>query len=87
MGRTFDFVSQLALYRKIKTIGRYILFDQAVLGQLFEQVMPAKDGVFNDVMTFKDDITGRHLLSLHHKAKTHRSATKRIYQPDATRPG
>ncbi|QCZ77487.1 hypothetical protein CAI18_14525 [Xanthomonas citri pv. punicae] len=64
VGRCFQVICQLAIQRQIEAIDRYILVDQTMIGQLYEQIMLAKDGVFNDMVAFKDDVTGRHLSLL-----------------------
>ncbi|PPT34004.1 hypothetical protein XabCFBP2524_16700 [Xanthomonas axonopodis pv. begoniae] len=65
----FERVGQRAIHRQIKAIGRYILVDQVMLKQFLEQIMLSKGSIFNDMMTFKDDVTGRHLLLLHRTVK------------------
>lgn len=37
VGGCFQFICQLAIYRKIQAIGRYILVDQAMIGQLLSK--------------------------------------------------
>ncbi|PIB19163.1 hypothetical protein AA099_16835 [Xanthomonas citri pv. citri] len=60
MWRGFKLISQVALYWKVEPIGRYILVDQAMLDQFIKKPISEKSTVFNDVVTLKNDIAGRH---------------------------
>ncbi len=84
--RGFKLISQVALYWKVEPIGRYILVDQAMLDQFIKKPISEKSTVFNDVVTLKNDIAGRHMPRLHAVKKEIRSVVCRIYHSNAARP-